>query len=142
MKSLIRYDETSEIALTSCITTLLENTEDSFRKVSIRKPSKFIKTINPYFVVVWQNVFESATDLVHDLSELGMALHIDHPLVSLGGYSEQFAFDHLLQSLQIPLTNNERSKVTLDMFIDYYADLSAAIDDDDYFIAIVRSNWP
>lgn len=66
----------------------------------------------------------------------------DHPLVSLGGYSEQFAFDHLLQSLQIPLTNNERSKLTLDMFIDYYADLSAAIDDDDYFIAIVRSNWP
>ncbi len=27
------------------------------------------------------------------------------------------------------------------MFVDYYGDLSAAIDDDDYFEAVLKSNW-
>lgn len=31
--------------------------------------------------------------------------------------------------------------VTIDKFVDYYADLSAAIDDDDYFLGLVNSNW-
>ena len=31
--------------------------------------------------------------------------------------------------------------VTMDKFVDYYADLSAAVDDDDYFLGLVNSNW-
>jgi Ca2+-binding EF-hand superfamily protein len=65
----------------------------------------------------------------------------DHPLVSLGGYSDQFAFEHLLQSCQIPSIGSEKYKFTLNAFLDYYGDLSAAIEDDDYFLGIVRSNW-
>lgn len=63
----------------------------------------------------------------------------DHPLVSLGGFTEQYALDHLLKSLEV----NRRlpSRATYEMFADYYADLSAAVDDDDYFEGIVRSNW-
>jgi hypothetical protein len=65
----------------------------------------------------------------------------DHPLVSMGGYDEQYAFEHILQCTSIPLTKNESHKFTLAMFTDYYLDLSAAIEDDEYFLGIVRSNW-
>jgi Ca2+-binding EF-hand superfamily protein len=64
----------------------------------------------------------------------------DHPLVSMGGFSESQALEHILRSME----SNRRpaTRVSLVMFVDYYGDLSGAIDDDDYFEAIVRSNFP
>lgn len=64
----------------------------------------------------------------------------DHPLVSMGGFSEAQALDHMLRSFEV--NNKPVVKVSVNMFIDYYGDLSAAIDDDQYFEAIMRSNFP
>lgn len=63
----------------------------------------------------------------------------NHPLVSLGGYSSDFALDHMMKCFE----SNRRlpSKVNRAMFLDYYGDLSACVDDDEYFLSIVRSNW-
>eukprot|EP01039_Chlorochromonas_danica_P006120 gene6120-6738_t len=63
----------------------------------------------------------------------------DHPLVSIGGFNEQYALEHFLRSTEV----NRRlpSRVTFEMFADYYGDLSAAVEDDSYFESIVRSNW-
>jgi hypothetical protein len=64
----------------------------------------------------------------------------DHPLVSMGGFTESQALDHMLRSFE---TNNRPvASVSPNMFIDYYSDLSGAIDDDQYFEAIIRSNFP
>eukprot|EP01033_Poteriospumella_lacustris_P014585 gene14585-10428_t len=65
----------------------------------------------------------------------------EHPLVALGGYSEQYAVEHMLKCLEIPTTRRPPSKINRLMFQDYYGDLSATIDDDEYFEQIVRSNW-
>lgn len=63
----------------------------------------------------------------------------DHPLVSIGGYTEKDALNHLLKTFE---SQGKLPKViTFEKFLDYYADLSASIDDDDYFISLVRSNW-
>lgn len=82
----------------------------------------------------------------------------DHPLVSIGGYSESYALNHMINYFEnlpagtsfIPPTNGRLSastvqggkRITFDMFVQYYGDLSVAVLDDDYFVAIVRSNWP
>lgn len=63
----------------------------------------------------------------------------DHPLVSIGGFSEAYALEHFLQSLEV--NRKLPTRCTYEMFADYYADLSAAVDDDGYFESIVRSNW-
>lgn len=38
-------------------------------------------------------------------------------------------------------TNIRDNKVTLDEFIDYYKDVSASIDEDDYFELMIRNAW-
>jgi hypothetical protein len=63
----------------------------------------------------------------------------DHPLVSIGGASEKDALNHFLRSLEVK--GNKPKAVSFEKFADYYADLSAAIDDDSYFAGIVQSNW-
>eukprot|EP01040_Poterioochromonas_malhamensis_P024218 gene24218-29912_t len=55
----------------------------------------------------------------------------EHPLVALGGYSEQYAVEHMLKCLEIPTTRRPPSKINRLMFQDYYGDLSATIDDDE-----------
>jgi len=63
----------------------------------------------------------------------------DHPLCAIGGYSEAAALEHLLRCFEIG--GRLPQKINRAMFMDYYGDLSAAIDDDDYFEAVIRSNW-
>jgi Ca2+-binding EF-hand superfamily protein len=63
----------------------------------------------------------------------------DHPLVTIGGFTEKEALEHLLQSFEVK--GKMPRKVLYEKFCDYYADLSAAIEDDSYFETIVRSNW-
>ena len=56
----------------------------------------------------------------------------------------------MLTYLELVKTGSGRGKdspgiapkaVSLSKFVDYYGDLSAAVDDDDYFVGLVRSNW-
>lgn len=65
----------------------------------------------------------------------------EHPLVALGGYSDAYAMEHMLKCLEIPTTRRPPSKLNRLMFQDYYGDLSATIDDNEYFEQVVRSNW-
>jgi Ca2+-binding EF-hand superfamily protein len=71
----------------------------------------------------------------------------DHPLVTYGNYSEADALKHLLNYLDLVGSGRGKDKdlaakgASLEKFVDYYADLSAAIDDDQYFTALVNSNW-
>lgn len=38
-------------------------------------------------------------------------------------------------------TDRRDNKVTLDEFIDYYKDVSASVDEDDYFELVIRNAW-
>jgi hypothetical protein len=64
----------------------------------------------------------------------------DHPLVALGGVSEKDALAHMLQS--ISTRGRTPQLINYALFSDYYADLSACVDDNAYFEQIVRSSWP
>lgn len=73
----------------------------------------------------------------------------------MGNYSEAEALKHMLTYFELAKVGSGRARestaatvtvstskgVTIDKFVDYYADLSAAIDDDDYFLGLVNSNW-
>lgn len=72
--------------------------------------------------------------------------------VSLGNFSEAEALKHMLTYFELAKSGSGRVResqsptpaskgVTVDKFVDYYADLSAAVDDDDYFLGLVGSNW-
>ena len=75
--------------------------------------------------------------------------------VSLGNFSEAEALKHMLTYFELAKVGSGRVResqsqspapaskggVTFDKFVDYYADLSAAVDDDDYFLGLVSSNW-
>lgn len=66
----------------------------------------------------------------------------EHPLVSVGGATEQEALDHIKKCF-VSRSNARRTitMINLSSFIEYYSDLSAVIEDDDYFENIVKSNW-
>lgn len=65
-----------------------------------------------------------------------------HPLVSLGGFSEADAFEHLKRAMTKKTSRGRTmTAVPLDSFVQYYSDLSATIEDDAYFEDIVRGNW-
>lgn len=63
----------------------------------------------------------------------------DHPIVSIGGATEADALNHFLRSFDVKGVRPKAA--SFEKFADYYADLSAAIDDDAYFFGIVESNW-
>eukprot|EP01039_Chlorochromonas_danica_P007534 gene7533-8332_t len=67
-------DVSSLLSLRRVCDKLSEAVEEHFRVVLLRLPSDVLTAFNPYFLVAWQNVFESAQDLIKDLSELGMTL--------------------------------------------------------------------
>eukprot|EP01039_Chlorochromonas_danica_P009626 gene9626-10641_t len=67
-------DLSSLLALRRVCDKLLEAVEEHFHLVYLRQPPAVLLTFNPYFLVAWQDVFESAQDLIKDLSELGMVL--------------------------------------------------------------------
>ena len=64
----------------------------------------------------------------------------DHPLCTIGELNERDALAHMFMSCatrgQIP------NSISFNSFVDYYADLSACLDDDGYFEAVVRAIWP
>lgn len=68
---------------------------------------------------------------------------IDHPLVSQKGQRESDAVEHILGYFRNVAGAKTRSPTaaTYETFCNYYADLSAAVDDDGYFNAILRSNF-
>lgn len=81
------------------------------------------------------------SERVVDLDEIEKQFRGDsHPLVTIGGMTDKDALKHLLKSFEVK--GKMPKKVIYEKFYDYYADLSAAIDDDFYFEDIVRSNWP
>mmetsp|Transcript_20185 Transcript_20185/g.27733 ORF Transcript_20185/g.27733 Transcript_20185/m.27733 type:complete len:540 (+) Transcript_20185:78-1697(+) len=89
----------------------------------------------------------------------------DHPLVVFGSYSTAEALKHMLTFFELVKVGRDREEkkeregfnstggstgrvvtggavgVGMERFVDYYADLSAAVDDDDYFMGMVGSNW-
>lgn len=116
----------------------LINVQEFLRLVSGQLSSRREKVL----IDVFDNVIDSNRQHYVTVGELrGKFRGEDHPLVSMGGYAEDFAFEHLLQNSSLASSNNNNAKFTLNHFIDYYSDLSAAVDDDEYFEAIVRSNW-
>jgi Ca2+-binding EF-hand superfamily protein len=62
-----------------------------------------------------------------------------HPLVTIGGFSEKDALNHLLKSFEVK--GVLPPKIVYEKLFEYYADLSAAMEDDDYFEDVMRSNW-
>jgi hypothetical protein len=87
----------------------------------------------------------------------------DHPLVVFGTYSTAEALKHMLTFFELVKVGRDREEkkegfnstggstvravtgggvgVGLEKFVDYYADLSATVDDDEYFTGMVSSNW-
>jgi hypothetical protein len=63
----------------------------------------------------------------------------EHPLVTIGGASEKDALAHLIKHLSV--RGRVPPAIRLEAFAQYYADLSAGIDDDSYFDQIVRGSW-
>mmetsp|Transcript_90810 Transcript_90810/g.177670 ORF Transcript_90810/g.177670 Transcript_90810/m.177670 type:complete len:511 (+) Transcript_90810:52-1584(+) len=63
-----------------------------------------------------------------------------HPLVTIGGMTHADALDHMLKYFEVK--GKLPPKLTFEKFRNYYADLSATIDDDYYFEDILRGNWP
>lgn len=63
----------------------------------------------------------------------------NHPLVGRRGLRPEETLLHFIEYLEY----NGRSSVviTRETFFNYFADLSAAVDDDEYFDAVIRSLW-
>eukprot|EP01033_Poteriospumella_lacustris_P006124 gene6124-4399_t len=67
---------TSLLTLRRVCDRLIHSVDEHFRTKYLRQSVDVLTKFNPYFIVAWQNVFEATTDMIHDLSELGMALLI------------------------------------------------------------------
>jgi hypothetical protein len=67
---------TSLLTLRRVCDRLIQSVDDHFRSKYLRQSVDILTKFNPYFIVAWQNVFESTSDMIRDLSELGMALLI------------------------------------------------------------------
>jgi Ca2+-binding EF-hand superfamily protein len=75
----------------------------------------------------------------------------NHPIVTQRKRSEAEALDHLLTYFRLASTNSGKpstvrgraipSVATYETFCNYYADLSATVEEDSYFETLVRSNW-
>jgi len=61
-----------------------------------------------------------------------------HPEVKEGTMSEDEALEHLLEQFE---GGRHDGKVTLDEFHNYYANVSASVDQDDYFELMIRNAW-
>lgn len=67
----------------------------------------------------------------------------EHPLVALGGAAPQQAFEHFVRCTSLAGSSKKvATAVTVEAFVDYFADLSPAVDDDGYFEMIVRGCFP
>lgn len=110
--------------------------------------------INDFLILVRGNLISKRDELLSfifnklDINSTGYIsindiekkfISTNHPLVSIGGYTEEETLKHFLKYFEI--NNKLPSKISYLKFYSYYADLSATIDDDNYFISIVTSNW-
>lgn len=74
-----------------------------------------------------------------DLRDIGQAYDVTmHPKFKTGEMSKN---DILVEFMAQWDTNVRDNKVTVDEFIDYYKDVSASIDEDDYFELVIRNAW-
>eukprot|EP00762_Andalucia_godoyi_P003973 ANDGO_05640.mRNA.1 Crustacean calcium-binding protein 23 len=64
----------------------------------------------------------------------------NHPKVRAGELTERQVLDGFLQTFE-GTKGNKDGKISQDEWLDYYADISASIDTDDYFEEMVRSAW-
>uniref|UniRef100_A0A8D0H1D6 EF-hand domain-containing protein n=1 Tax=Sphenodon punctatus TaxID=8508 RepID=A0A8D0H1D6_SPHPU len=62
-----------------------------------------------------------------------------HPKYRSGEWTEEQVFRSFLDSLDSP--EDKDGKVTAEEFLNYYSGVSASIDDDDYFVAMMKSSW-
>jgi len=66
----------------------------------------------------------------------------NHPLVAIGGGTNNDALEHFLFSTTLKTSRSKPlAYLTYEPFEDYYADLSIAIEDDDIFTDIINSNF-
>ena len=74
-----------------------------------------------------------------DLNDIGQAYDVSqHPKFKTGEMSRN---DILTEFMAQWDTQNRDNKVTIEEFIDYYKDVSASIDEDDYFELMIRNAW-
>ena len=68
-----------------------------------------------------------------------------HPDVISGKKTPDQVLIEFLETFEVHhnLSNNSSADgtVTLEEFIDYYANISASIDDDDYFLLMINNSW-
>ncbi len=63
----------------------------------------------------------------------------DHPLCTVGQLSEKDALAHMFISLSTK--GRMPSSISFAQFADYFSDLSACVEDDDYFAALLNAIW-
>lgn len=74
-----------------------------------------------------------------DIEDVKMAYDAtEHPEVKAGKLTEEDALKEFMSQWD---TTEKDGKVTKDEFLDYYKDVSASIDDDDYFELVIRNAW-
>lgn len=61
-----------------------------------------------------------------------------HPDIISGNKSAEQVFIEFMGQWD---TQNRDANITFEEFCDYYSDVSASIEDDDYFTAMIKSAW-
>ncbi|MBN3278824.1 CAPSL protein, partial [Polyodon spathula] len=74
---------------------------------------------------------------IEDLQNVYNGKH--HPKYKTGEWSEDQVFRAFLDNFDSPYDKD--GKVTLEEFINYYSGVSASIDSDAYFVAMMRNAW-
>jgi len=73
------------------------------------------------------------------LDDIAKLYNVDaHPDIINGNKNPEQVF---IEFMSLWDTQKRDSIVTFDEFSDYYADVSAGIDDDVYFVAMIKSAW-
>ena len=58
-----------------------------------------------------------------------------------GRKTEQEAYEEFLSTFEVHHSLQPDGNVTLDEWIEYYTNISASIDDDEYFTQMMNSSW-
>jgi len=78
---------------------------------------------------------------VFDMKDLKKTYNVkDHPKFQNGDMTEQQIFNEFLNTFE-PDTEKRDGKVTMEEFLNYYAGISASIDNDAYFALMMRNAW-
>jgi len=86
-------------------------------------------------------VLDANHDGVVTLGDIMATYNVEeNPLVQSGQKSPEEVFKTFLDSFEGPHGDKDGT-VTISEFIDYYSGISAAIDDDDYFVLMMENAW-